>query len=115
MAKALKALTALARCTFYDALTLSRLVGSTRHTSGNDLGLSHLGFQDPVKDASPSGGFRAVVLKLRFVDELAQSLAVAGHVCELILMLRPIAERVVRQPRLSSPAVDDACILRVPG
>lgn len=52
---------------------------------------------DPTLDASPTAGFRAVSLNIRIVSPLSRWLCVDGHVCELLLTLRPLAQCMTHQ------------------
>ena len=59
---------------------------------------------DPGYDSAASAGYRDVALNIRLVGPEACSLGVETHVCELQLILRPIAELKVRVVRLHTHA-----------
>ena len=65
---------------------------------------------DPAYDSRASVGYRDVAVNLRIVTPETAKLGVDGHVCELQLIPRAIAELKVQWPALARVAL----VLRVP-
>ena len=53
---------------------------------------------DPVYHASASAGYRDVVLNIRINNDQTAAMGIHGHVCEVQLLPRLIAELKVSQP-----------------